>query len=211
MWEAGGGGFSIEGTGILSCLQSKYLVLFRRLRSGDAEALRREDVLAVWRKRSVSRMKNFKLKFRTPGKFLRNWMSPKHHFREAKNTSSISMFPERSIFLAQDRQLLTRFLCGSSMPHFNFLWRSGSEADSKLFYRLERTSGEVEQESRSVPNNSYSDDVEFERKLNIMAARFQNQHEYDFCALKNESCERDELQDCIWYDFESLRTCPICC
>lgn len=191
MWEAGGGGFSIGGTGILSCLQSKSLVLYGRLRSGDAEALRREDVLA--------------------GQFLRNWMSPKHHFREAKNTSSISMFPERSIFLAQERQFLTRFLCGSSMPHFNFLWRSGSEADSKLFYRLERTSGEVEQESRSVPNNSYSDDVEFERKLNIMAARFQNQHEYDFCALKNESCERDELQDCIWYDFESLRTCPICC
>ena len=47
----------------------------------------------------------------------------------------------------------------------------GSEAFPKLFCRLERTSGDVEQESRSVPDNGNSDDDEFERKLNIMAAR----------------------------------------
>ena len=40
----------------------------------------------------------------------------------------------------------------------------GSEAFPKLFCRLERTSGDVEQESRSVPDNGNSDDDEFERK-----------------------------------------------
>ena len=47
-------------------------------------------------------------------------MSTKNHFREVKNTLSISMFPERSIFLAKQQQFLTRTLSGK-MTGLTFL------------------------------------------------------------------------------------------
>ena len=115
----------------------------------------------------------------TPGKFLKEWMSIKDHYLEAKNTLLISVldsmkrrdafFLQNNIFLAAVyADLRYRILLSPEKE------QRGSEAFSKLFCHLDRTSGDVEQESRSVPDNGNSDDDEFEQKLNIIAARSQN-------------------------------------
>ena len=104
-------------------------------------------------------------------------MSLKDHFREAKNTLSISMLDSmkrREAFFLQNSDIF--LVAVYADLRFRILLspeeeQRGSEAFPKLFCRLERTSGDVEQESRSVPDNGNSDDDEFERKLNIMAAR----------------------------------------